>query len=201
MGLLFWMSISLLVLPTLAFSFLAARLLGKSWIEACGTGNGTRAIAWFVGGTSAIGFTWAYFIPTAAFLWSVGWMNETFAHYLPALNTLACAITAVGFLCAFALRVWAHRRWRNMLANDTPSWWRVFAQGYVDYKNWGGVKNTQHAWHTLIALAALTFFVNPGGVLTTVVIVRAIARKHALATISAFDRENDHARPRAHHRA
>ena len=187
----------------LAISAFNAWSVGKSWVEAKAAGGMARLMSWSGAIMSACGFTWCYMVLVA----QVGvripghyHLPEPWANGIMQLGYLVIILPIIGSGMAITVQSWMVFWRQRTFANGATMAWNTFAGVSNIYSAMRGIPEALSGLGQLfrggsraekdeggnrnlvfLVVVGAVILCLAGGILTTTVIVRSVARTHAVA--------------------
>ncbi len=174
----------------LILSTASAWLLGKSWIET-GAANHqerwSRAWACGIGICSALGFTWAYIVPSVFAAYVRNWAGPDLLTGVDQITSVVCVVATAGFAFACLLHWWALGWKQRAFGAPGLGRWKDVAHIYAEYSGLRG-PGCGVNWGTAMLLAALVFppLAPYAGMRMTRLIAGTAIRKNARDVAKAF---------------
>ena len=183
--------IAIYLVITFAISCFNAYSVGNMWFEARVIGGWTRILAYCGAIMSAAGFSYVYTIIIGLVLYSIGVLDSGHFGMLISLVYLFLVIPIIGSGLAITVNsvivAYHQRSW----VNSGIASWNIMAQAYNMYsaisavpasvKSVGGLfkgSNNKDGLQAKIVIA-IAIVAILGGSLTTIAIIRTVAKKHA----------------------
>lgn len=197
--------IGLLIIINFLISIFNAWSVGKVWFETKAVGGWPRILAWSGAVMSVCGFTWVYMVLLGSIAFSAGKLDQEHLTAMFSLGYVIIILPLLGSGVAITINSWIAAWKRRTFTNMGVAGWNTFAQAYNTYnavsaipealkgvfKVFGNTKggNKNDAMARLALLLVVIALL--GGVLSTSIIIRIVAREHAMKTKEEFKKQGE----------